>query len=233
MMGAPRNHPVVRLSPHPCYDFTARFASPIALASIANDPCYPPILHADRPPATLHCGPARFLADLPSLLSTGASVIRQLLLAFYTCETRGRGPSCSPVSLKHTGGDNRAWSRAALLVPSGAPGALLRRIPLARGYGEKKHIVFKELFCHDDLNARSCRPSRKRRLPALGGGGVAAMINLRTAFSGGADLPFPPTLPLPLHHLDPGLFDPASMAIELINYMVVPDSPRNPSLVDR
>jgi hypothetical protein len=127
MMGAPRNHPVVRLSPHPCYDFTARFASPIALASIANDPCYPPILHADRPPATLHCGPARFLADLPSLLSTGASVIRQLLLAFYTCETRGRGPSCSPVSLKHTGGDNRAWSRAALLVPSGAPGALLRR----------------------------------------------------------------------------------------------------------
>jgi hypothetical protein len=107
------------------------------------------------------------------------------------------------------------------------------RIPLARGYGEKKHLVFKELFCHDDLNARSCRPSRKRRLPALGGGGVAAMINLRTAFSGGADLPFPPTLPLPLHHLDPGLFDPASMAIELINYMVVPDSPRNPSLVDR
>jgi hypothetical protein len=59
------------------------------------------------------------------------------------------------------------------------------------------------------------------------------MINLRTAFSGGADLPFPPTLPLPLHHLDPGPFDPASMAIELINYMVVPDFPRNPSLVDR
>lgn len=106
-------------------------------------------------------------------------------------------------------------------------------ISLARWYGEKKNLACKELFFQGHLNARSCRPSSQRRLPALGGGGVAAMINLRTAFSGGADLPFPPTLPLPLHHLDPGPFDPASMAIELINHMVVPDSPRNPSLVDR
>lgn len=101
-LGAPIIARSIRLSPHPCYDFTARFAPPIAFTIIAKDPCYPPTLHADCPPATLHCGPARFLADLPSLLSTGASVIRQLLLAFYTCETRGPGPSSSPVSLEHT-----------------------------------------------------------------------------------------------------------------------------------
>ncbi|KAJ5600013.1 hypothetical protein N7450_001080 [Penicillium hetheringtonii] len=86
--------------------------------------------HADRPPATLHTDPARFLIDLPSLFSTGASVTRQLLVEIHTCETRGIGYSWSLVSLEHTGCENRAWSRAALLVPSGAPGALLRRLPI-------------------------------------------------------------------------------------------------------
>ncbi|KAJ5180436.1 hypothetical protein N7492_003646 [Penicillium capsulatum] len=44
---------------------------------------------ANQPPAILFCDPARFLAELPSPSSAGASVLRQLGGEFYTAETRG------------------------------------------------------------------------------------------------------------------------------------------------
>lgn len=58
----------------PFCDLLLRFPSPshtrpyISWNSLAS-------LHADRLPATPYCGPARFLADLPSSSSTGASVV--------------------------------------------------------------------------------------------------------------------------------------------------------------
>ena len=84
-------------------------------------------LHADHSPATPYCGPARFLVDLPSLFSAGASSVRQLLLDFHTSETRGYIFGSSFRVLDHGGFENRARSRAALLVTSVAPGASLRR----------------------------------------------------------------------------------------------------------
>lgn len=95
--------------------------------------CRPP----SRDPVLWSCPP---LNRPPLALSTGASVVRHILVDFYTCKTRGLSTIRSFESQERGGFENRARSRPAVLISSVAPGALFKRY--VAGSSTFTHIFF-------------------------------------------------------------------------------------------
>jgi hypothetical protein len=148
-------------------------------------------------------------------------------VVLYTRETRGNISDKCSADQERGGSENRARSRAAVLLTSVAPGALLQRyvaVTSTSVYGRSLVAIVdfhgpqmpgKLSLCFSSL--REVPVSSGRLLPTLGGN--PAMINLRTAFWRRRHyLSHPPTH-FSSHHPFWVNSGPYTMSIELIDLM--------------